>query len=89
LAYYNRGLIYHKRGDYQQAVDDYNGAIRIDEHNVQAYHNRSIAFADMGEFERAVKDSEEVARLEASGRVIRQKGLNGYQTKRSRSGPQV
>jgi tetratricopeptide (TPR) repeat protein len=88
LAYYNRGLIYHKQGDYQQAVDDYSGAIRIDEHNVQAYHNRSIAFGDMGEFERATKDSEEVAHLESSGKGVRQNGLNGYQTKRSYSSPQ-
>ena len=88
MAYYNRGLIHHKNGYYQQAIDDYSCAIQIDEHNVQAYHNRSIAYGDMGEFERAAKDSEEVARLESIGKGVRQNGvLNGYQTKRSRSSP--
>jgi hypothetical protein len=42
----------------------------------------------MGEFERAVRDSEEVARLESSGKLLRQDdGLDGYQTKRGRGAP--
>ena len=39
------------------------------------------------EIERAVRDTEEAARLESSGKIVRPDGgLNGYQTKRSHIG---
>ena len=43
LAYYNRGVIHHEKGEYEKAVEDYTDTIRINPKMAVAYHNRGVA----------------------------------------------
>jgi tetratricopeptide (TPR) repeat protein len=49
VDYYNRGLAYRNKGDYDRAIADYNQAIRLDPKYAAAYNNRGRAYADKGD----------------------------------------
>jgi len=48
-AYNNRGNAYSRLGKYQQAIEDYNKAIRLKPDYADAYHNRGLAYFTQGE----------------------------------------
>ena len=52
----NRGIAYAKLGDYGRAVEDYDGAIKINPRCAEAYYNRGAAYAKLGDYRRAVED---------------------------------
>ena len=56
VAYYNLGLIYFKKGLYDQAVSDYNKAIEINPADSEAYNNRGIVYFKKGLFDLAISD---------------------------------
>jgi lipoprotein NlpI len=43
-AYYNRGLAYYGRGQYDLAIADYTAALRMKRNDADAYYNRGIAY---------------------------------------------
>ena len=47
-AYNNRGIAYDKKGDYDQAISDYNRAIRIKPDYAAAYSNLSKTYKKIG-----------------------------------------
>jgi hypothetical protein len=63
LAHNERGLAYADLGQYQQAIEDFNEAIRI-KPSAQYYYNRGSAYDRLGRYERAVADYSEAIRLE-------------------------
>jgi tetratricopeptide (TPR) repeat protein len=55
-AYLDRGDSYYRSGKYQQAIKDYNQAIRLDPKFAEAYNNRGNAYYYVGEYYSAWED---------------------------------
>src|SRR5215475_2754417 len=49
VAYRNRGIAYHGKGDYDRAIADYDQAIRLDPKNAVAYTSRGQAYDKKGD----------------------------------------
>ena len=56
MAYRNRGSVYFKKRDFEQAVRDYTTALEIDSNNATAYIYRGLAFINLRRHERANRD---------------------------------
>jgi lipoprotein NlpI len=61
--YYNRGLAYRGKGDYDRAIADYNKFIEINPKFADVYNNRGIAYEGKGDHDRAIADYTESIRL--------------------------
>jgi tetratricopeptide (TPR) repeat protein len=55
-AYNNRGNAYLMSGRYQQALEDYNNAIRLDPNIAKVYNNRGLTNMYLGRYEQALED---------------------------------
>jgi uncharacterized caspase-like protein len=62
-AFYNRGQIFAKNGDYSRAVMDFDQAIRLDPNDAAAFNNRCWARAASGDLDLALRDCNEALRL--------------------------
>ncbi|MCX7833208.1 MAG: tetratricopeptide repeat protein [Ignavibacteria bacterium] len=56
--YYNRGIAYRYKGDYDRAIQDYNKAIEINPNDADAYYYRGLAYEKLGKKEEAERDFE-------------------------------
>ena len=65
-AYYNRGIAYWAKGDYDRAIADYSESIRLIPGDARAYVSRGIAYRAKGDFDRAIADCNEAIRLNPS-----------------------
>jgi tetratricopeptide (TPR) repeat protein len=54
--YNNRGNLWRDRGELDNAIDDFNEAIRLDPKNAAAYNNRGSARSDKNELDKAIAD---------------------------------
>ena len=55
-AYNNRGVILARKGNYDQAIDDFTKALEIDSFYADAYYNRGITWFDKGNLQQALAD---------------------------------
>jgi lipoprotein NlpI len=55
-TYYNRGLEYKRKGDYEQAIKDFDSAIVLRSDFVRAFNSRGVAYFEMGEHKLAIED---------------------------------
>ena len=62
-VYYNRGVAYGDKGDYDRAIADYTKATKLIPKYASAYHNRGIAYNDKGEYDRAIADYTQAIKL--------------------------
>jgi uncharacterized caspase-like protein len=62
-AFYRRGQLYAKGGDYAQAIKDFNEAIRLNPKDAEALNNRCWARAIVGELQLALKDCNEALQI--------------------------
>ena len=53
---YNRGWDYAEQGDYENAIEAYDEAIRLNPQYAKAYNNRGIAYGLLGQQEQADRD---------------------------------
>ena len=54
--YFNRGVAYHHKGDYDRALGDYNRVLGLNPNYAEAYNNRGVAYHEQGDHERAIED---------------------------------
>jgi tetratricopeptide (TPR) repeat protein len=54
--YNNRGAAYGEKGQYDQAIMDFNQAIEINPRYIKAYNNRGIIYRLRGQYDRAISD---------------------------------
>jgi tetratricopeptide (TPR) repeat protein len=74
-AYSNRGLGYHRKGDYDRAVADFDQAISLDPKAGEAYHRRGDTRFNKGEYDRAIADYDQAIALDPNEDVIAYRGL--------------
>ena len=63
-VYYNRGVAYYKKGDYDRAIADNAKAIELNPGYAKAYGNRGVAFHTKGDYDRAILDYVKVIELD-------------------------
>jgi tetratricopeptide (TPR) repeat protein len=56
IAYFNRGSVNSRLGNYRQAIADYDKAIEINPLNVDGYNNRGNAYSRLGNYRQAIGD---------------------------------
>ena len=61
--HYNAGVRLERQGQLQEALDEYDKAIRLDIHFARAYVNRGSLYSVLGQYQRAVQDLDEGIRL--------------------------
>ena len=54
-SYYTRGWEYLEQGDYENAIESFTEAIRLDPQD-RSYNSRGIAYAGLSQYERAIQD---------------------------------
>lgn len=71
--YFNRGVVFQKKGYHQNAIEDYTQVLIIDPSSAKAYYNRGIAKMALSQADEALKDLEIASRLgfEQAGNIIR------------------
>jgi tetratricopeptide (TPR) repeat protein len=55
MAYYNRGVGYRNKGQYDQVISDYNKAIEINPKYALAYYNMGCIYSFQNNFSKALK----------------------------------
>src|SRR5207342_2826928 len=56
IVYNNRGIASARKGDYEQAIKDYDQSVKLDPTYSKAFNNRGIAYQKQGDHERALAD---------------------------------
>jgi Tfp pilus assembly protein PilF len=68
--YNNRGTTFGEKGQYDQAISDFNNAIEINPRYIKAYNNRGIVYRLKGKYDKAISDFNkaiEINPLDAEG----------------------
>lgn len=60
-----------KKGDYDRAIKDFDGAIKLDPKYANAFANRAQAYLNKGDYERAALDYDEAIRLKPTLEALR------------------
>jgi tetratricopeptide (TPR) repeat protein len=61
--YSNRGTAHFKKGEYDQAISDFNRALEINPRFADAYYNRGYAYGSKGQYDEAIADYSRVIEL--------------------------
>ncbi len=62
-AYFNRGVAWYHKGEYDRAIQDYTKAIELKPDDAEAYYNRGLAWDELGDFDRAIQDFDRAIEL--------------------------
>ena len=52
-AYYNRGITYERKGQYDQAISDYSKALEINPALAVAHYNRAVTYYYLKDYDKA------------------------------------
>jgi tetratricopeptide (TPR) repeat protein len=70
MAYYVRGDAYADLGEHQQAIRDYDQAIRMKIGDVGVYNDRAVSYFRSGQHEKAMQDFDKAIRLKPEIEVV-------------------
>jgi protein O-mannosyl-transferase len=62
-ARYNMGIIYYRLGQYDQAIESFNQAIRVSPDYAAAYYNLGIVYFSLRQYQRAAENYSEAIRI--------------------------
>ena len=80
-AYYNRGVAYYAKDDYQNAINDYTKAMNLRPNDTKAYNNRGVAYCDNGDYQQAITDHTKVIELKPNDSIGYNNRGNAYRLK--------
>ncbi|MEH1883875.1 tetratricopeptide repeat protein [Nostoc sp.] len=69
-SYYNRGVIYYQQNSYQDALEDFDRAINIDNKNISAYYGRGNVKYELQDKSGAFQDYDKAKSLSSSETII-------------------
>jgi tetratricopeptide (TPR) repeat protein len=76
VSHANRATAYHDKGDYDQAIADYDEAIRLDPSDAEVFNSRGVAHHHKGDYDQAIADYSEAIRLDPKNAMaLRNRGL--------------
>jgi Tfp pilus assembly protein PilF len=81
-SYFERGVIYHKEGNLEQAIADFSKAIELDPNDVDAHIYRGDAYQKSGSLEQALTNFEYYLKLAPNG-SYREAALHAVQELKS------
>ena len=64
IAFNNRGLAYFHQGNFQQAIADYDAALKVTPGYTFPLNNRCLVYHEMGQYDRAIADCTQAIRLD-------------------------
>ena len=59
----NKGIAFGQQGKYDEAIQAYDEAIRLDPNDANAWHNKGFALNNQGKYDEAIKCFDEAIRL--------------------------
>jgi len=79
-AYYNRGTLWYQKGQFQQALKDFNMAIGLDPNHSETFNNRGNIWYETGKTENALSDYNQAIMLNPKhSRAYNNRGNIWYQ----------
>jgi tetratricopeptide (TPR) repeat protein len=71
IIYYNRGIAYKNKGQYDRAISDYDQAIKLNPKYATAYYNRGWTYKNKGERDKAIADYRKALEINPSHKKAR------------------
>jgi len=63
FAFINRGVAYYQKRQYDQAIDNYDQAIKLNPKYAIAFNNRCAVYNDKGEYDHAIQECNQAIKL--------------------------
>ncbi|MEW6329472.1 MAG: tetratricopeptide repeat protein, partial [Candidatus Micrarchaeota archaeon] len=82
-TYYHRGNEAYEKGDFDEAIENYNMAIVLNPNFSEAYFNRGLAYYNKKDFDRAIEDYDKAAEVDPKNAVIYNNRGDAYYRKQN------
>ncbi|HBE57407.1 MAG TPA: hypothetical protein DEG17_27425 [Cyanobacteria bacterium UBA11149] len=69
-VYFYRANAYYYTGENDQAIDDFNQALKLEPNNARTYNNRGVAYREKGEKDRAIADFNLALKLNPNSALV-------------------
>ena len=76
-----RGIAWHRKGEYDKALADYNQALAINQNNAVTYNNRGNCWETKGEYDKAITDYSKALAINPKFVLAYNNRANAYQKK--------
>lgn len=77
-AFRYRGQMYEKKKRYDQAIQDYTKALKLNPRDIWCYNRRGVVYKKKGQYNRAVEDYTRAIKLDSNSAVLYNNRGNAY-----------